>query len=351
MILNYMFANDYSRTRYKNTCFQMIYHIWPDPTPRFVPSGGNSQKTGMGYGSDEYEGVALNLKVSMHKGRTLPAAVIGVPESSARFFWAYPVAARRTPLLQFFDGLRALLRRGEHQQGSPRPRANPVEKAEMATFLQVNILEDVGEHLTEAEKRELKILVTNFQAPAAQQTPQISAMHRDQLWKFLETADPGFFLDELKEIIKTHPDSDIRFANLAGFLEYGGYVYVDKRYVIQHMNTVVPGFEGLFFSRARIVESKTIAEQWAAALTELDKWADVTLPPLKAKGAVKFAWLAPCETEFLRNQAGLQALPHVPDGGFIYLFADDTIRYFKVIAGKKAFAEELKGFFTLAIIL
>jgi len=119
-----------------------------------------------------------------------------------------------------------------------------------------------------------------------------------------------------------------RGAAEAAFVEYGGYIYFDDHRSVVGTNSIAPaafGTLGLMFGRPQ-----PLPEGVVDTMTKQGRFQEVTLDPLKNKGATHFGWIRP--TEFPDDVASA-------DGCFAYKFADGA-KYFPVVS-KPVFTKEL----------
>merc|ERR1712023_564341 len=133
------------------------------------------------------------------------------------------------------------------------------------------------------------------------------------------------------------------------FLTVGGYVYLNKSHKIVGATTLLPqsGDEGgLQFGRP-----KRWDPAWTKSLMRHGRFHAITIGDFNAIGAFHFCWLRPGEV-IHDHEAGkpMDEQPHVPHGGFAYLFHRDVYsmdpkelvfdRYFPVVSGEDYVANE-----------
>jgi len=126
------------------------------------------------------------------------------------------------------------------------------------------------------------------------------------------------------------------------FLSVSGFVYLSADNTILHLTTPLPSNAdagGLQF-----LPPKKFEAEWTAALHQQGRFQRITIQPLNEIGAHHFCWLRP--GEIIKNGEGMPCTsqPHVPHGGFAYLFhsdvfcadADEQIldRYFACASGE-----------------
>merc|ERR1719240_1732947 len=104
------------------------------------------------------------------------------------------------------------------------------------------------------------------------------------------------------------------------FLSVGGYVYLDSQQRIIHLTTLSPSecdTGGLQFRAPR-----PWRPEWTASLMRHGRFQRITIRDYNDMGAHHFCWVRPGEV--LRGEDGqpFAEQPHVPHGGFAYLFHD-----------------------------
>lgn len=112
-------------------------------------------------------------------------------------------------------------------------------------------------------------------------------------------------------------------AAMKSFLAVGGYLYLDASNRVISATTLAPwasyGPGGLHFS-----EPRRWKPAWTEVLVEHGRLQQVTIRALVELGAWLFCWLQPGEVLVSRD-GPLQEQPHVPHGGFVYLFHKDPM--------------------------
>jgi len=118
-------------------------------------------------------------------------------------------------------------------------------------------------------------------------------------------------------------------AEIASFIDYGGYIYFDDNRNVVGTNAIVPAplvTLGLMFGRPQ-----PLPENIVDRLTKQGRFQEISLASFADKGATHFAWIRP--GEFSNEIAS-------SDGCFAYTFKDCTTKYYPVV-NKPVFTKEL----------
>lgn len=127
------------------------------------------------------------------------------------------------------------------------------------------------------------------------------------------------------------------------FLSVGGFIYLDIDGAIVGVCTLGRGDGGdaEAFSLLRCGAPQLWARAWSVALAGQGRFQRVTMREVEEVGARMFCWLRPDEVLESTDGEPLTFQPHVPHGGFVYLFHEDVLdpedsllaldRYFPVV--------------------
>ena len=125
-----------------------------------------------------------------------------------------------------------------------------------------------------------------------------------------------------------------KYTPIDAFLLYGGFVYFDGKLNVIQINALWVGWN-LQLSAPRQLP-KSVRDQLLAE----NRFKDITLPQLAAKGAKRFAWLLPGE---FSNEI------QVPDGGWCYIYENEDINNYFAIASASSVTGVTANTFTLSL--
>jgi len=125
--------------------------------------------------------------------------------------------------------------------------------------------------------------------------------------------------------------------SVAAFLQVGGFVYMDKDCAITSIQAFMATTEADRGFMLNFGWPRPFNHEWMRTLVTQNRFEPITIKALRALGARYFCWLRPKEV-----LSSHQAQPHVPDGGFVYLFSDslgvphELDRYFPAVFGSSS---------------
>lgn len=102
------------------------------------------------------------------------------------------------------------------------------------------------------------------------------------------------------------------------FLSVGGFVYLDKDYNVVGVNTLMAVTNEAPTKSLHFYEPLPWQPQWTDLLVKQKRFHLISIKAMVDVGAHYFCWLRPGE---VISESGVQ--PHIPHGGFVYLFGKE----------------------------
>mmetsp|Transcript_15025 Transcript_15025/g.35362 ORF Transcript_15025/g.35362 Transcript_15025/m.35362 type:complete len:317 (+) Transcript_15025:109-1059(+) len=128
---------------------------------------------------------------------------------------------------------------------------------------------------------------------------------------------------------------------VAAFLQVGGFVYMDKECEIVHVQAFMATCEEHKGFTLHFGWPRPVPQGLVRTLVTQKRFQPITIGALWALGARHFCWLRPGEVVESTDEESIKEYnqPHVPHGGFLYLFGDELgephplDRYFPAVFG------------------